>query len=297
MKKKIICVIVCGIVVLANIISTQFGIFEDKPSADVQDTVLSENTSLDVEREPVSTPELSPEPLITPSPEPVVDPSQEEESPAGETAPPEHPQVALHSGIREDGSFDGGTLFIGDSLTFLMITHYLDTYDLIGDAKYTCKAGAGLPVYFGGYRLMYGEEYNCLFPPEWYGMTFPEAAADFGEDATAIYIMLGTNQDPDASPQSYIEIVDYLLEVCPNATVHLQTVPYATAIPYEKVNINILGAYEYYKELGEARVMLIDTCTAIGQNIISDGVHMNDIGRDNWYKALLAHAEENGLPQ
>ena len=300
MNKKSLNVIFCltilvAVCLLALIVCLRFtDIFEPHENTPVISEPVTETPEpVSPEPEIIPTPEVEPEyeseaevtPEETPAPSPFVEPI------------PDEPEVLLHSGLREDGSFNEGTLFIGDSLSFLMITHYLDTHGYIGDAKYTCKAGAGVSVFFGEYHLRYGTEYNCLFPSEWYDMTFSEAAAAFGEDATAIYFMLGTNQTAGAGPHSYIEIIDYLLAVCPNATVHLQTVPYATAIPYEAVNENIMGAYKHYQDEGEKRVMLLDTCTAIGQNIISDGVHMNDTGRDNWYKAILAHAEENNLPE
>lgn len=213
------------------------------------------------------------------------------------TEPPRWTQE-VHSGLREDGTFDEHTLFIGDSLTFLMITHYLRTYECLGDAKYAVKAGVQMTAFFDErYPMQYDAKLNCLYPEEFEGLTMAEAAAAMGEDLHAVYIMLGTNYTPSATAEDYIEICDFILENCPHATVHLQTIPYSPIVKYETVNDRIRGAYEHYQEQGIERVMLLDTCTAIGNNLISDKVHMNDTGRENWYMALLAHARDNELPQ
>ena len=214
------------------------------------------------------------------------------------TEAPTEPPVALHSGLRSDGSFDEHTLFLGDSLTFLMITHYLDPNGYTGDAKYAVKAGVGTNAFFWNYMKMgYDPVMNCLYVPEFQDLTMAEAAASMGEDLHAVYIMLGTNYIKDGSYEDYVEICDYILETCPNATVHLQLVPYSPIILYEEVNDRIRTAFEHYQEQGEERVLLLDTFTAIGDNLISDRVHLNDQGRENWYQALLAHARDNDLPQ
>lgn len=232
------------------------------------------------------------EPISEPDCEPVSIPEPQVEPEASET-----PLMSLHSGLRADGSFDSGTLFIGDSLTLQLVANYLAPNELIGDARYFCKSGGALTLFFSETKIHYDGEGKYLFSPEFLNMSFYEAAAAYGEEARAIYFMMGTNVSPYVSDQTYIEVVDYLLEVCPNATVHLQLVPYATAIPYEPVNDNIYSAYEHYEASGEGRVMLVDTFTAIGENLIFDGVHLNDLGRELWYNAILAHAEENGLSQ
>ena len=212
------------------------------------------------------------------------------------TTAPTEPEVILHSGLWEDGTFDEHTLFVGDSLTFLMITDYLKKFDCIGDAKYAVKAGVQLEAFFNKrYPMTYDPELNCLYVPEFKGLTMAEAAASMGEDLHAVYIMLGTNYSPNATADSYIEICDFILENCPNATIHLQLIPYSPIVKYQTVNGRIQGAYEHYQQMGEQRVMLIDTNTAIGNHLIPDKVHLDDVGRENWYLALLAHARENDL--
>lgn len=221
------------------------------------------------------------------------------EAPTEETTVPTEPPLILHSGLREDGSFDEGTLFIGDSLTLLFLNHYLKTQGYLGDAKYLSQASSQLTIFMDGKTRINCSDVITLASREFNGMLFNEAAASMGDQATAIYIMWGTNYTPNASAESYIEIVDFLLENCPNATVHLQLISYAdpNIIPVSKINQRITDAYNHYQEIGEPRVMLIDTYTAIGQNVIPDGVHHNDTARANWYQALVDHAANNNLSQ
>lgn len=245
---------------------------------------------------PAPTTEAVTEPTTEPVTESTEAPTTEPETEP--TTEPTEPPLVLHSGMREDGSFDAGTLFIGDSLTFQMIMGYLKPNNLLGDAKYTAQCGSQLTVFFDGSRIACSAV-DTLASPEFDGMQFHEAAASLGEDATAIYLMWGTNFTKDASADSYIEIVDYLLEHCPNATVHLQLVPYAknNTVPYNTVNERIQGAYSHYQERGEPRVLLVDTFTAIGKALSSDGVHITDTGKARWYQAIVDHAAELELPQ
>ena len=221
---------------------------------------------------------------------------------AAETEPPSEPPTepeapVLHSGIREDGSFDAGTLFIGDSQTFLFIEHYLKTTGLIGDAKYAVQCGSQVTAFFDtNIRPTVDRNAYYAFSPEFEGLSFCEAAAQMGENATAIYIMWGTNHTPDATAQTYIDIAEYLLEVCPNATVHLETIPRGDSA-YMEVNERIRGAWEYFQSIGEPRVTMVDTFEGIGIYINSDRVHVDPQGREGWYNTLVLHAETLGLVQ
>ena len=219
-------------------------------------------------------------------------------------APAEAPTEALrwtqevHSGLREDGTFDEHTLFVGDSLTFLMITDYLQKYDCIGDAKYAVKAGAQVTAFFNEkYPMCYDPKMNCLYVEEFEGLTMAQSAAAMGEDLHALYLMMGTNYTPYGTKQEYIDICDFVLENCPNATVHLQLIPFSPIVRYNQINQRIREAYEHYQALGQERVMLIDTCTGIGNHLIPDKVHLDDTGRENWYLTLLAHDRDLDLPQ
>lgn len=213
------------------------------------------------------------------------------------TEAPTQPPLVLHSGLREDGSFNEGTLFIGDSLTFQMIYGYMRPREIIGDAKYIAICGSQITAFFDGTQVTCSAV-NTLASSEFDGMLFNEAAASLGEDATAIYIMWGTNYTKEAGAEDYVEILDYLLENCPNATIHLQTVPYArAAAPYQIINERIQGAYAHYQEIGEERVLLLDTFTGIGKSTAADGVHINDSGKVKWYETIVAHAQELELPE
>lgn len=202
----------------------------------------------------------------------------------------------VHSGLREDGSFGSGTLFIGDSLTYGFVSYYLMRYELIGEAKYMAVVGAPLSRFFSSETLS-GD--GSLYSPEFTGLSYCEAVARMGEDATAIYLMLGTNGSYNAKKDKYIEVVDYLLETCPNATVHLQLIPYSTweTVEYEAVNEQLRQVYAHYQSQGTEKVMLIDTFSFIGQSLGPDGIHLSDEGRDAWYLALTAHKNNNDIPE
>lgn len=241
----------------------------------------------------------APEPPTTvPETEPPTEAPTETQPPTEPpTEAPTEPPLVLHSGLREDGSFNEGTLFIGDSLTFQMIYGYLRPKNFVGDAKYISICGSQITAFFDGTKVTCSAA-STLASAEFDGMLFNEAAASMGEDATAIYIMWGTNFTKDATYENYVEILDYLLEHCPNATIHLQTVPYAKdVVPYQIINERILDAYAYYQEIGQERVLLLDTFTGIGRSVSGDGVHITDSGKVRWYETILAHAEELALPE
>lgn len=218
---------------------------------------------------------------------------------AAPTEPATEPAPVYHSGLKEDGSFDAGTWFIGDSLTCMLITDYLIPNGLIGEANYTAKYGSQLTAFFDSTTMDPHADLTCVYSPELEGLEFDETADFLGENATAIYLMWGTNFTPEATAMTYVEIIDYLLEACPNATIHLQTVPYGypKMIAFETINERIQGAYDYYQQTGEERVFLIDTFTAIGQNNDRGGIHLSDTGNENWYNAIVAHAKTNNLSE
>ena len=231
-------------------------------------------------------------PTIIPTTEAVTEPVTEA------TTIPTDPPVVYHSGLRADGSFDEGTWFIGDSMTCILITDYLMPNNLIGDANYTAKYGSQITA-FADVAMRTGSYNPCVFNPEFEGMTYKEVGDRIGEEVTSIYLMWGTNFTWNAYADAYIEIVDYLLVTCPNATIHLQLIPIGAEefVKYDTVNGWINEAYAHYQELGEERVFLIDTFTAIGRNHDSGYIHLNDQGNENWYNAIVEHARTNGLVQ
>lgn len=233
--------------------------------------------------QPAATTEQTTEPVTEPATEPATEPTE--------------PPVVRHSGLREDGTFSEGTWFIGDSMTCILVEDYLIPKGLIGDASYTGKYGAHITAFFDG-TMMTKDGYNhCAFRPEHEFCTYQRVAYLLGEKATAIYIMFGTNFTWNAYADAYIEIAEYLLVQCPNATIHLQLIPWGNeyVVEYETVNGWIQEAYDYFVEIGEERVMLIDTFTAIGRNPDIGGTHLNEQGNENWYNAIRDHAEANGL--
>lgn len=231
--------------------------------------------------------------------ETVPETTEETQCPTEATTTPTEPPVVLHSGLREDGSFDEGTWFIGDSMTCILVSNYLKPHGLLGDANYTGKYGAHITAFFGETIMDPNFGYKCVFRPEHERMHYYEVAEALGEQATAIYMMWGTNFTWNAYADAYIEIVDFLLETCPNATIHLELIPwgYEEMIEFETVNEWIREAYDHYRQLGEERVLLIDTFTAIGKNHDSGFIHLNEQGNENWYNAIVEHAKTNNLIQ
>ena len=213
------------------------------------------------------------------------------------TEEPTEPAVALHSGLREDGSFDEGTLFIGDSMTYGLVYSYLMANDLIGDARYMAIVGAPIQYFF--YSSVLNRDKYCIYSPEFEGMSYDQAVASVGEEITAIYFMMGTNYSSDTNAQTYIEIVDYMMEHCPNATIYLQLIPYASscAVQGDAVYWSIMEAYGHYAMEGIENVKLLDIKRAVGVHLTDDGVHLTYEGQENWYKALVANAEDNNIPQ
>lgn len=216
------------------------------------------------------------------------------EAPTEETLPP----AELHSGIRSDGTFNEGTVFIGDSLTYGLVEHYLIYNDLIGDARYMARVGVPLSGFFNHDSLMEPNR-GALYSREFYGKSFAKAIAQAGESVTAVYLMLGTNYDETANEYGYIETVEHILECCPNATIYLQLIPYSEqpSVHLEQVNFGILVAVDYFQAQGIQRVLCIDTLSAIGISQRDDGIHLNNEGNQLWYECLLDYAEENEIPE
>ena len=211
------------------------------------------------------------------------------------TEPPQR-TVPLHSGIREDGTFDSGTLFIGDSLTNAFIYDNLILYNRIGDAKYMAMVGAPVHAYFQGPAL--SRDLPCIHSG-FANMTFAQGVELVGSEITAVYFMLGSNYSEYTTYETYDEIVKHLLEHCPNATIYLQTIPYSTSVnvQYALVNGILEDLYREYAESIDTRVMLIDTRTAWGNRLQADGIHINYEAQDIWYQTILDFAAENDIPQ
>lgn len=204
------------------------------------------------------------------------------------------PMPMLHSGLREDGAFDEGTLFIGDSLTYGMVEGYLPDNGLLGGARYMAIPGAAITCYMQGPAL---ESQTCACSPEFEGLYLYQGVEQAGEEVTAIYFMMGTNASKYATDQTYIDIVSHMLESCPNATVYLQLVPHnrSERVNSETANARVQNAFSYFAD--EPRVRLIDTQTAIGYNLAPDGIHLVTKGQECWYQAIVTYAAEHEIEQ
>jgi len=228
--------------------------------------------------EPVST--WIPKPATTPDP-----------TPAHTRADPEN--LHVQTGLREDGTFDSGTLFIGDSLTRGLVSDYLLKYELIGDAMYAAIGGHAMQQFFLGTIHLNEEtksEWGCVYSPQFYQLSLKEAVELAGADVTTLYFMMGTNGSTKTTPEIYTKMLDYLTECCPNATIFMQTVPYSHEgkSDHAFVNENLRTAVKSYTCNGMQKVYLIDTFTAIGdQYNTTDGIHLIESGNAAWYDALI----------
>lgn len=213
------------------------------------------------------------------------------------TVPTTVPPVVRHSGLNEDGSFNEGAWFIGDSLTYNLIASYLRPKEYLGDANYTAKCGAQITAFFDGTVMNRTSDGICGYRSEHYNMTYQQVALELGTKAKAIYVMFGTNHTKEGFEDYYRQMVDFLLEACPEATIHLQLIPWCGSGVYWNVNKQINKIYGEYESAGQQRVMLIDTFTGIGQNPYSekDTIHLSTRGNRYWYNTIVAHAEKNGL--
>ena len=123
--------------------------------------------------EPAQTTEATQE--TTAATEPVTEATQEA------TEVTEGPQWGpeIHSGLRSDGTFNSGTLFIGDSLTYGLVNEYLDRYGFLGEARYMAIVGVPVGVFFNqGIKL--GNHGSSLYSPEFRGMSYCDAVASVG---------------------------------------------------------------------------------------------------------------------
>ena len=212
------------------------------------------------------------------------------------TVPETTAETVLHSGIRQDGSFDEHTLFMGDSLTFSLVEHELRATGMLGDARYAGKCGAHVSIYHDGTRLAPDGRAWCYYSEEFQDMTMPEALRSVSEEILAIYYMFGTNFDREGTSQDYVEVLDDILEACPQATVYLQTVPQGN-LAWVAINDRIQEAYEHYAALGEERIQLLDIGGTIGKHVVNDGVHQTPYGRQLWVQAIRDYAEQNNISE
>lgn len=218
------------------------------------------------------------------------------ETPApADLTPPEAPPVHIQTGVREDGSFDAGTLFVGDSLTMGLVREYLIPNGLIGDAMYAAIGGHAMQQFFRREIHLNSktlQKYGCVYSARFEKLSLAEAVAEAGGDVTTLYFMMGTNGSTKATVEVYTEMLTYLADSCPNAVIFMETVPYCSSgvSKYEFVNANLREAVENFTAEGHADVYILDTFTAIGEeNNTHDGLHITENGQAAWYDALIAN--------
>lgn len=276
------------IVSLLLIVSLCISMYGCTANPDTPDVTVSvtEGTSAVEETKPIPT-------------EAPTQPTEIETEPAEIETEPTEPAFSLHSGLREDGSFDEGTLFIGDSLTYGLTLYYLKPNGLLGDAKYISAPGAPATSFFSWAVLNPSKYPSCTNVPELNYLNLSEAVAQIGDGITAVYFMMGTNYDDECDVSTYVEIIDYTLEKCPDATFYLQTIPMVLngKIPYEQVNRIIWKVYEYYQQQDNPRVILLDPIMAIGENLNPDGIHLNGTGQALWYEEIVRFTQDRQIPQ
>ena len=235
--------------------------------------------------------------------EPTQAPTQPSTEPSTEPpteAPTEPAPEWLHSGIREDGTFDEYTLFIGDSITAGMVSSYLKPSGYFDDAMVMATPGATPVAYFVGPRLEKDSDFYSYYSGRFEGKVMSQGVEAVGESVHAVYFMMGTNFIEAVTEQTYIDILSHILENCPNATIYLQLVPYSLSskVDEEQINWRVWAAYNYFTlELEEPRIKLIETQVAIDFNLKNDGIHLTEEGYRLWYQALVENAQNNGIPQ
>jgi hypothetical protein len=229
--------------------------------------------------------------------EPDPGPSEPEPDPS-EPKPPQSESL-LHSGIREDGTFTSGAIFIGDSLTYGLVNNYLEGHNLLGDAYYMAIPGATPAAYFYGPAMRSNSSTFSYYSDRFEGMIMSEGIESVGSELSAVYFMMGTNHSSAVNVDLYIQIINHLLEHCPNATIYLQRVPYETSnlVNGAAANERIRKAYEYFAERGEPRLKLVETDVAIGYHQTTDGIHLTEKGQRFWYEELVRYAKDNNIPQ
>ena len=190
-------------------------------------------------------------------------------------------------------------MFIGDSLTYGLVDNYLKGQNLLGNAYYMAMPGATPAVYVYGPTLRSSGNTFSDYSDRFEGMLMSEAIESVGAELSAVYFMMGTNYSKAVNVDLYIQIINHLLEHCPNATIYLQRVPYESSdkVNGAAANERIMKAYEHFAVLEEPRLMLVETDAAIGYQQTTDGIHLTEKGQKFWYEELVRYAKANNIPQ
>ncbi len=212
--------------------------------------------------------------------------ARETRAPAAASEPP--------SPVPEDGeedreAFDGETLFIGDSLTYHLVTRYLEPEGLMGEASCMAAVNSGLPQFFADWWPFWGTKYNnygVACDSEFDGLSYYTAVLQSAGRYDTVYFLMGSNGSEDVTVEAYMTVIDFLLENYPEATIYMQTPPDCRTgeIDSQRVVDTVKATVEEYERLGETRVRLLDTNSVWGADYcLSDGVHLLDEGLELWY--------------
>ena len=235
------------------------------------------------------------------TPAPTAAPIPETQAPSASEEPPEDEKpgpVPQHSGVKPDGTLSSGTLLMGDSLTAGLVTSMF-VHGTLGEARYIGIPSYSLESFYtvpsypdSDAAAAAGQLPICS--PEFFGLSFSQAAWAAGSSVDALYFMLGTNMSESVTVKTYMATLRYLLDCCPNATIFAQTIPYSRngRSDYEGVNAIINESVEALREEGIERVFVLDTFTAIGKtHNRTDGLHLEDEGLVAWRDAIVENAK------
>lgn len=229
----------------------------------------------------VQTPEPTPTPIPTPTPEPTPTPMDFSQPVA------ESPEVEM--------DYFSDAVFIGDSRT--------DGFQL-----YSGVEGADFLSY-NGLMVVEVNTKRVIKTSSGEKVTIPTALAwkQYGK----VYISLGVNElgygDNDAYEQAYLELIDTVRSIQPNAVIYIQTLApvnpevgrkhgMARYVTNEQIDIynEIL-----HRVAEEKKAALVDVyaCFAGEDGILaaeyaSDGVHMTRPGYQVWLKYLMCHVAD-----
>ncbi len=201
-----------------------------------------------------------------------------------------------HSGVNPDGTLGSGAMLIGDSLTAGLVIS-MRSHGTLGKARYI-----GIPTYslsrFRSSPYHIDEDtaaigLSAVCSPEFSGLSFAEAVRQAGQSVEAIYFMLGTNQSAEVTVERYSEVLRYLCDCCPEATIYAETIPYSRSglSDYERVNTAIYEAVTELRHEGSERIFVLDICSAVGKDHnLADGLHIDDEGLVAWRDAIVERA-------
>lgn len=190
------------------------------------------------------------------------------------------------------GVFDSGTLFIGDSNTYHFVTRYLQPMGYMGQASAMACVNFGVPHFFSDKYTLTAADWNfygCVCDPDFAGMSYYRAIEAAAGRYSNIYVLLGSNVSLQLTAENYRQVIEFISDANPNATVYLQTVPdcHTGAVGTWYVNGCIEDALEAMLADGRDNLVLLDTNAVWVPGCVAfDGVHLTAAGYEAWYKLI-----------